>query len=113
MKKALPLFLSILLIFGLAACNRPRQRNSTDTSTPAPSAAPAMAIEATQTRPPAPTDAPLEAPSATPELPQPEPSATLVPPDVSAAATAAAELDQALSDLEQFLNNMNTSVEVP
>ena len=112
MKKIIYLFLSILLVFSLAACSRSR-RDNIDTSLPAPANTQPPAVEPTQT----PFSAATEAPASTPTMPvQPEPTALLAPtedPDASAAATASSELDQTLAELEQLLNNMDTNVDVP
>lgn len=113
MKKILYPFLSVLLVFSLAACSRAR-RNNVDTSLPAPTNTNAQspAVEPTQTL----FSEATEAPASTPILVQSEPTATLVSiqaPDASAAATASAELDQTLMELEQLLNNMDTNVDVP
>ena len=111
MKKLLYLFLSILMLFSLAACNRPR-RDNIDTQPIVPTNTPLPAMEPNQT----PLSSGVETPTSTPLPTQSELTATLVPAqaqDTSAVDTASSELEQTLTDLEQLLNNMDTNVDVP
>jgi hypothetical protein len=102
MKKIPCLLLSMLFVFGLVACNRSRQQNNIDITVPAP------------TNPPA-TVAPTLVPTSTLAPAQPAPSATpaVTQVDPSAAATAEADLEKTLNDLEQLLGNTNTNINVP
>ncbi len=101
MKKTFSLLMTLVLIFGLAACSRPRQRDSSQPSTPAP----ASAVN------PSPTPLPVADPTQVSTPTQVVPDAA--PDEAAAVATASIELEQTLNELEQLLNNMDTNVEVP
>jgi hypothetical protein len=116
MKKISCVLLSVLLVLFLSACNRSRLRDNVGTSTPIPPNSQAFEIEPTQA-PAQAVENPTQAPASTSIPVVIEPAATPVPAPTQAqpstAATASADLENTLNELEQLLDNMDTNVDVP
>lgn len=110
MRRSTYLFLAVMLVLGVSACSRERiRRDPPDLTEPAPAVVTQTPIA--QEAALMPTPSPMPAlPTTAPTLP---PTMTIEPTQPPSAATAAAEVDSILQDLEQLLRDTDTDVNVP